>query len=187
MRVLLLAALILAASISAASSLLLPLSPNRGLRLPSLPSKSAKEGQPTATVQEQNNQAPSSVTIKLPPFDPISSVALLTLVFMAWKLAELSGLQGEQGKVLVELGKVQVEQGKMLVEQGKMLGELSTSVKVLDSKFSQFGSNFALFGNLFTVAPISFGILIMASMSAFERFNQGRDVKQADTNGKTDV
>ena len=56
----LLAALILAASISAASSLLLPLSPNRGLRLPSLPSKSAKEGQPTATAQELNNQAPNS-------------------------------------------------------------------------------------------------------------------------------
>ena len=109
------------------------------------------------------------------------------MVFMAWKLAELSGMQVEQGKVLGELGKVLVEQGKVQVEQGKMLGELSTSVKVLDSKFSQFVSDFALFGTLFTVAPLSVGFFFMTSMTAFERFNQGRDVKQADTNGKTGV
>ena len=163
MLVLLFVVLILATSLSAASGLLLPGLPGRGVRLPSLPSKSAKEGQRLATVQEQNNQVPNSITFTLPPFDPVSTVALLTLVFMAWKLAELGG--------------VQVDQGKVLVEQGKVLAELSTSVKLLDAKFSQVGSHITLFGTIFTIVPISIAI----AMALNNRFKQG------DTIGKTGV
>lgn len=102
----------------------------RALTLFQMNSKGAEQPADTTSRSQESEAKARNITIALPPIDPVPSLTLLILVFVALQVAHIGGVQVEQGEMLGGLS-------GMLGEQGKMLVELTSAVKDLDAKISQ--------------------------------------------------
>jgi len=126
----------------------------RALTLFQMISKGAEQSADTTSRSQESEAKARTITIALSPIDPVPSLTLLILVFVALQVAHIGGVEVEQGKVLVEL---------------------TSAVKVLDAKFSQNQSTFSSLGTLFALVPASFGIFFTLTSSALDKLKRGND------------